>query len=75
MKWGIILLAVILILGTMLDLYFSLAIRTFYLTMLHYPDIMDLGEDSKSPKKNKTALAKRAYKYQTPSNKLDHNVT
>ena len=41
MKWGIILLAVILILGTMIDLYFSLAVRTFYLTMLYYPEIMD----------------------------------
>jgi len=40
MKWGIIMLALILIAGTMLDLYFSLAVRTFYLTLLHYPDIL-----------------------------------
>jgi hypothetical protein len=31
MKWGIIFMAVILIMGTMFDLYFSLAIRTHYL--------------------------------------------
>lgn len=41
MKWGIILLAVILILGTMFDLYFSLAVRTYYLTKLYYPDLED----------------------------------
>ncbi len=40
MKWGIIILALILIVGTMIDLYFSLTLRTFYLTFLHYPDIM-----------------------------------
>lgn len=41
MKWGIIILAIILILGTMLDLYFSLVLRTFYLTFMAYPDILD----------------------------------
>lgn len=41
MKWGIILLAIILILGTMIDLYFSLVLRTFYLTFMTYPDILD----------------------------------
>jgi hypothetical protein len=54
MKWGIILLALILILGTMLDLYFSLAVRTFYLTLLHYPDIM--GNPQKE-ENNKVPLA------------------
>lgn len=39
MKWVIIMLAVILVIGTMFDLYFSLVVRTFYLTKLYYPDI------------------------------------
>jgi hypothetical protein len=41
MKWGIIIIAIILILGTMLDLYFSLVVRTFYLTFMTYPDILN----------------------------------
>lgn len=40
MKWGIILLAVILVLGTMFDLYFSLAVRTLYLVRFYYPDLI-----------------------------------
>ena len=47
MKWGIILIAIILILGTMIDLYFSLVLRTFYLTFMTYPDILD-GIEGKS---------------------------
>ncbi len=47
MKWGIIILAIILILGTMIDLYFSLVLRTFYLTFMTYPDILD-GIEGKS---------------------------
>jgi len=41
MKWGIIIIAIILIIGTMLDLYFSLVVRTFYLTFMTYPDILN----------------------------------
>jgi len=41
MKWGIIIIAIILIVGTMLDLYFSLVLRTFYLTFMTYPDILN----------------------------------
>ena len=67
MKWGIILLAIILIAGTMLDLYFSLAVRTFYLTLLHYPDIIGNPPEEEKP---------RAAKYQTPKkSEKEHNVT
>lgn len=41
MKWGIIIIAIILILGTMFDLYFSLVVRTFYLTFMTNPDILN----------------------------------
>ena len=70
MKWGIILLAVILIVGTILDLYFSLAVRTFYLTMLHYPDIVT---PPPPPAVEKPKAKGRAEKYQTPAK--DQNVT
>jgi hypothetical protein len=33
MKWAIILLAISVIVAVLLDLYFSLAIRTFYLNL------------------------------------------
>jgi len=71
MKWGIILLAVILIVGTILDLYFSLAVRTFYLTMLHYPDIVTAPPP---PAVEKPKSKGRAEEYQTPAAK-DQNVT
>ena len=71
MKWGIILLAVILIVGTILDLYFSLAVRTFYLTMLHYPDIVTAPPPP--PAAEKPKAKGRAEKYQTPAK--DQNVT
>lgn len=45
MKWGIILIAVILILGTMFDLYFSLTVRTYYLTKFYYPDLKEDEEE------------------------------
>ncbi len=64
MKWGIIILAVILIMGTILDLYFSISVRTFYLTMLHYPDIIERDDDDSEA---------RAAVYQTPNK--DINVT
>lgn len=38
MKWTVILLAIILVVGTLFDLYFSLAVRTFYLNLMYYPD-------------------------------------
>jgi len=38
MKWAIIFLAMILIFGTMVDLYLSLVIRTYYLVQFYYPD-------------------------------------
>jgi hypothetical protein len=41
MKWGVIILAVTLILGTMFDLYFSLTVRTYYLIKHFYPDLKD----------------------------------
>ena len=70
MKWGIILLALILIVGTMIDLYFSLAVRTFYLTMLHYPDIITAPPPAEEKPKAPPA---RASKYKTPTK--DQNVT
>lgn len=33
MKWCIILLAILVVISTLFDLYFSLAIRTFYLNL------------------------------------------
>ena len=33
MKWGIILLAMSVVVSTLFDLYFSLTIRTFYLNL------------------------------------------
>ena len=38
MKWTVILLAIVLVVGTLFDLYFSLAVRTFYLNLMYYPD-------------------------------------
>ena len=70
MKWGIILLALILIVGTMIDLYFSLAVRTFYLTMLHYPDIITAPTPAEQKPRPPPA---RASKYKTPTK--DQNVT
>ena len=71
MKWGIILLALILIVGTMIDLYFSLAVRTFYLTMLHYPDIITVPPPA--PEERPRPPPARSAKYQTPTR--DQNVT
>jgi len=69
MKWGIIMLAIILIVGTMLDLYMSLAVRTFYLTLLHYPDILE-NQPAKEEK------APRSEKYQTPKKgEKEQNMT
>ena len=33
MKWAIILLAILVVVSVLIDLYFSLAIRTFYLNL------------------------------------------
>lgn len=52
MKWGVIILAVTLILGTMFDLYFSLTVRTYYLIRHFYPDLKDNEEPVKNIKKN-----------------------
>ena len=41
MKWGIIMVSVILIAGTLIDLYFSLVVRTYYLQLVYYPDIAE----------------------------------
>ncbi len=41
MKWGIIFLSVVLVAGTLIDLYFSLVVRTYYLSILYYPDILE----------------------------------
>ncbi len=38
MKWAIIFLALILIFGTMIDLYLSLVVRTYYLVQFYYPN-------------------------------------
>lgn len=69
MKWGLILLTLIFIVGTMIDLYFSLAVRTFYLTMLHYPDIFT-APPTPAEEKSKPTPRGRAEKYQT-----DQNIT
>ncbi len=58
MKWGIILLAVILIVGTMFDLYFSLAVRTFYLTLYHYPDILEVTSTKSNVKQKINSSSK-----------------
>jgi hypothetical protein len=39
MKYTITSVTVTLMVGTVVDLYFTLVVRTFYLTKLYYPDI------------------------------------
>lgn len=73
MKWGIILLAVILIIGTMIDLYFSLSVRTFYLTKLYYPDIQD--EIDNLGKKNQKAVIGSTNSYKTTTHKPSKSST
>ena len=68
MKWGIIIIAVILIMGTMVDLYFSLVVRTFYLTFMTYPDIILSQEEVMAAEKQKKALLKNLIE-QSPSKK------
>lgn len=55
MKWGVIILAVMLILGTMFDLYFSLTVRTYYLIRYFYPDL----KDDDPPSTNKANATKK----------------
>lgn len=66
-KWGIILLAIVLVLGTMFDLYFSLAVRTLYLLRLYYPDLTGDEDTSKKPAAQKSARrSKRKKQYTDP---------
>jgi hypothetical protein len=64
MKWGIIILAIILILGTMFDLYFSLTVRTYYLVKFYYPELSE-----EQPFKNKSGIAKKTITQSSSSQK------
>jgi hypothetical protein len=59
MKWGIIVLAVILIVGTMFDLYFSLTVRTYYLVRHFYPDLEERQVNKQGVAK-KTPIASKS---------------
>jgi len=44
MKWTIILLAIMVVISTLFDLYFSLAVRTFYLNLAHGGEVTEEEE-------------------------------
>ena len=74
MKWGIIFIVMILIMGTMLDLYFSLVVRTFYLTFMTYPDILN-GKEFGEPAvfQHKSTLLKESSNSSPSKKPLKYN--
>lgn len=59
MKWTIILLAITSVVSVLIDLYFSLAIRTFYLNLLNGGELT-LEEEREYEEKLKRIRVKNA---------------